>query len=192
MYNGHRADRVSTAVGATVQSIEAAHDGMIGRGVLLDVARAKGVRWLDPGEPVFPEDLEAAERAQGVEVGAGDLLLCRFGTMALRNEHGPSRTVFERRPGLHAACLPWLHERQVAVLGSDSAQDALPSGYDRIRIPIHEVGIVAMGLWLVDNCDLETVGDTAARLGRWEFLLSIGPLRVQNGTGSPVNPIAMF
>jgi kynurenine formamidase len=192
MYNGHPADRVGTASGATAQSIEVAHDGMIGRGVLLDIARAMGVRWLEPGQPVFPEDLESAERAEGVEVGPGDFLLCRFGTMALRNEEGPSRTVFERRPGLHAACLPWLHERQVAMLGSDSAQDALPSGYDRIRIPIHEVGIVAMGLWLIDNCDLEAIGDTAARIGRWEFLLSIGPLRIQNGTGSPVNPIALF
>jgi kynurenine formamidase len=192
MYNGHSADRVTTSQGATLQSVEALRDGVVGRGVLLDIARLRGKPWLDPGEGVFPEDLEAAERAAGVEVGRGDVLLCRFGMMRRRHAEGPSKDVFARRPGLHAACLPWLHQREIAVLGSDTAQDLFPSGYPRLRAPMHQVGIVAMGLWLVDNCDLEALGDTCEQLGRWEFLFTMGPLRITNGTGSPVNPIAVF
>ena len=78
------------------------------------------------------------------------------------------------------------------MLGSDSAQDAYPGGYERVPMPIHQVGIVAIGLWLIDNCDLEALSETCARLGRYEFMLSVSPLRVPNGTGSPVNPTAAF
>jgi kynurenine formamidase len=192
MYNGRPAGAVSTMAGASVESVDVIRDGIVGRGVLLDIPRQRGVRWLEPGEGVFPDDLEAAEEAAGVRVGPGDILLVRFGAAALRQAEGPSRLVFERRAGLHAACVPWLHERQVAALGSDGAQDMFPSGYPEVRAPLHQIGIVAMGLWLIDNCDLEALADTCAELGRAEFLLSLGTLRIENGTGSPVNPIAVF
>jgi kynurenine formamidase len=192
MYNGRPADLVSTAAGATVAGVDTVRNGIVGRGVLLDIPRAKGKDWLEPDEGVFPADLEEAERQGGVTVGTGDILLCRFGVMARRNAIGPSKEVFVRRPGLHATCAPWLHERQVAALGSDSAQDLFPSGYPALRAPLHQVGIVAMGLCLIDNCDLEPLSATCQELGRWQFLLSIGTLRIENGTGSPVNPIAVF
>jgi kynurenine formamidase len=192
MYNGKPADAVTTSTGAAIQTVEAISDGIVGRGVLLDIPRLRSKPWLEVDEGVFPEDLEAAEAACGVTVGPGDILLCRFGTMAMRNEHGPSKGVFANRPGLHAACAPWLHERQVAALGSDSAQDLFPSGYPALRAPLHQVGIVAMGLWLIDNCDLEDLASTCDRLGRWEFMLTIAPLRIHAGTGSPVNPLALF
>jgi kynurenine formamidase len=192
MYNGHPASEVSTASGAAIQSVEVARDGIVGRGVLLDIARLRGVDWLEPGDAVMPDELEAAERAAGVEVGPGDILLCRFGTMARRNALGPSADIFDRRAGLHASCCPWLHGREVAALGSDTAQDLYPSGYRALRAPLHQVGIVAMGLWLIDNCDLEPLGQVCAETGRAEFFLSIGTLRIQRGTGSPVNPIAIF
>jgi kynurenine formamidase len=192
MYNGLSADRVTTSAGATVHAIDNLRDGVVGRGVLLDIPAQRGVPWLDPSAGVYPEDLEAAEEHAGVRVRTGDILLCRFGTMARRNAEGPSKAVFSARPGLHASCLPWLHQREIAVLGSDSAQDLYPSGYLRLRAPMHQVGIVAMGLWLLDNCDLEPLAEACRRAGRWEFLLAIGPLRITNGTGSPVNPIAVF
>ncbi len=192
MYNGHSAEEVSTEGGAAIQSVDAARHGIVGRGVLLDIARLRGVEWLEPGDPVMPDELEAAERAAGVTVGPGDILLCRFGTVARRNALGPSTDVYSRRAGLHAACCPWLHERSIAALGSDTAQDCYPSGYDALRGPVHQVGIVAMGLWLIDNCDLEDLGQVCAELGRAEFLLSIGTLRIERGTGSPVNPVALF
>ena len=172
--------------------MEAVRDGIVGRGVLLDIPRLRGKSWLEPDEAVFPEDLEAAGQACGVEVGTGDILLCRFGMIARRDALGPSKEVFAHRPGLHAACAPWLHRRQVAALGSDTAQDLFPSGYPSLRAPLHQVGIVAMGLSLIDNCDLEALAATCERLGRWEFMLTLGPLRIENGTGSPVNPLAIF
>jgi kynurenine formamidase len=192
MYNGRSAELVSTTAGATVLGVDTVRDGIVGRGVLLDIPLLKGRDWLEPDEGVFPEDLAAAEELAGLTVGTGDILLCRFGVMARRKALGPSREVFARRPGLHAACAPWLHERQVAALGSDSAQDLFPSGYPALRAPLHQIGIVAMGLCLIDNCDLEALSATCRQLGRWQFLLTVGALRIENGTGSPVNPIALF
>src|SRR5437763_13229819 len=94
--------------------------------------------------------------------------------------------------GWHAACLPRLRERGAAVMGSDTANDVSPSGYSRIALPVHVIGLVAMGLWLVDNCDLEELATTCESLSRWEFLLSVSPLRLTGLTGSAVNPIATF
>ncbi len=192
MYNGRPAELVSTAQGATVMSVDTVRHGIVGRGVLLDLPPLTGRQWLEPGEPVFPDDLDAAAMQAGVTVGQGDIVLCRFGTMAQRSALGASREVFSKRAGLHATCAPWLHSRQVAALGSDGAQDQFPSGYRALRAPMHQVGIVAMGLCLIDNCDLESLATTCRQLGRWEFLLTLGPLRIENGTGSPVNPIAVF
>ena len=191
MYNGHPSGLVSTAAGAAVLSVDAVRDGIVGRGVLLDIARLRGVDWLDPSEGVFPEDLEAAEAAAGVTVGPGDVLLCRFGAVAMRNALGPSKEVFARRPGLHAACCPWLHERQVVALGSDSAQDLFPSGYTAVRAPAPG-GHRGHGPVAHRHCDLEALGRACAETGRAEFLVSIGTLRIEHGTGSPVNPIAVL
>ena len=192
MYNGRPAELVATATGAAVLGVDTVRNGIVGRGVLLDIPRLAGKEWLDPEDAVHPDDLSAAERLADVEVGAGDILLCRFGTMARRAALGPSAEVFTRRPGLHASCLPWLHERQIAALGSDGAQDLFPSGYPSLRAPVHQVGIVSMGLTLLDNCDLEVLAATCTNLGRWEFMITVAPLRIENGTGSPVNPIAVF
>jgi kynurenine formamidase len=160
--------------------------------VLLDVAAARGVAWLEPGEGVFPADLEACCRRQGVSVGSGDAVLLRTGYGARKRERGPDRTAEVGRAGWHVACLPWLRERDVALIGCDTAQDVHPSGYAAIRSPVHAVGIVAMGLWLLDNCDLEPLAGLATRLGRSEFCFQLAPLRLTGATGSPANPIALF
>ena len=99
---------------------------------------------------------------------------------------------FSLSPGWQAACLPWLRERSASFIGCDTANDVSPSGYSQIALPVHVIGLVAMGLWLVDNCDLEELATTAERLSRWEFLLSVNPLRLTGLTGSAVNPIATF
>jgi kynurenine formamidase len=190
MYNNRPAKLVTTRDGATSLSIEALGDGVVSRGVLLDITKLKGKKWLEPGEGVFPEDLEAAEEAQGVRVESGDILLVRTGHLRRRNEEGP-RAAGEH-PGLQAACLPWLHERQVAMIGCDSANDAFPSGYNQPPMPIHVVGIVSMGLWLLDNANHEELAAACERFNRWAFLLVIAPLKLKNGTGCPVNPIAIF
>jgi kynurenine formamidase len=192
MYNGVDAAEVTSREGARRHAMSALEAGVVTRGVLLDVAKVRNVRWLEPGEGVFPEDLEAAEEQQGVRVESGDAVLLRTGYGRRKREHGPDATAQVGRAGWHVACLPWLHERGVALIGCDTAQDVHPSGYAGLRSPVHAVGIVAMGLWLLDNCDLEPL---AARCGadeRYAFLFSLAPLRIAGATGSPVNPLALF
>ncbi len=156
------------------------------------MAATRDVRWLEPGEGVFPADLEAAEARQGVRVGPGDAVLLRTGYGRRQREQGPDETARVGRAGWHVACLPWLFERDVALIGCDTAQDVHPSGYPSMRSPMHAIGIVAMGLWLLDNCDLEPLASTCARLGRFEFFFQLAPLRLVGATGSPVNPLALF
>lgn len=190
LYNGYSADRV-TSHGALELSVDALADGVVARGVLLDPPRAQGRPWLDPGEPIHPRDLDAAERAAGVRTGPGDVLFVRTGRWAYRAAHG-AWNARERLAGLHASCLPWLRERDVAALGSDGVSDVLPSGIEGVRLPIHSVAIVAMGLHLLDNLDLEKLGDVCAEEGRSEFLVTLAPLVLRGGTASPLNPVAVF
>jgi kynurenine formamidase len=196
MYNGYSARQVTATDGAVRLPVTGIANGVMTRGVLLDIPRLRGVEWLEAGDGVFPDEIEAAERAQGVEIGVGDVVFLRTGYGAYRSADVAAEHCAVSRygcPGWHAACLPWFHERGVAMLGADVAQDPQPSGYERpVLLPIHAVGIVAMGLWLIDNADLEQVAATSARLGRWEFLFTLAPLRYSGATGSPVNPIATF
>jgi kynurenine formamidase len=195
MYNGRSSDLVSADEGATQLPITVARDGIITRGVLLDVAAARNVPWLEPGEGVFPDDIEAAEARQGVRVESGDAVLLRTGFGRYRRETGWVPGDLEshsKQPGWHAASLPWLREREVSLIGSDTANDAMPSGYSAIPLPVHVVALVAMGLWLMDNCDLEVLSATTAQLSRWYFQLAVCPLTLAGLTSSPVNPIATF
>jgi len=192
MYGGHSSGLVTSGSGATKQGIETLSGGVVTRGVLLDVAGLRGKDWLEPGEPVSPADLEACEAEHGVRVDEGDVLLMRTGYGRKVRERGRDDVANVGRAGWHASCLPWFRERGVAAIGCDTAQDAMPSGYEKVRSPIHSVGIVAMGLWLVDNCDLEPLAQTCDRFGRWEFLFTLAPLRWVGATGSPANPLATF
>jgi kynurenine formamidase len=191
MYNGLSAELVTTARGALAESVELVDQGIVSRGVLLDVAAHRGVPWLELGTPIGPDELEEVERAQGVQVEEGDILLVRTGFWGHRESVGPV-TRDKGLPGLHAACLPWLRDRGVAVLCGDTMNDVVPSGYTSFVLPLHEVGQVAMGLWLVDNCSLEDLSAACAQLRRWAFLVTLAPLRIEGGTGSPLNPIVMF
>jgi kynurenine formamidase len=191
MYGGRPAETVNSWHGATECDVRVARDGVLTRGVLLDVAGCRGGDWVPPGEGVFPEDLEAAERAQGVRVEPGDALLIRTGYGLRRRIQGPDDPAVGRA-GFHAACLPWLHERKVAMIGADTAQEMIPSGYPSLPNPVHIVGIVAMGLWLLDNCDLEGLTASCGERKQWDFCFVMAPLRMQGVTGSPVNPLAIL
>src|SRR5207247_7487767 len=94
--------------------------------------------------------------------------------------------------GLHVSCAPWLKRRDLAILGSDAASDVVPSGVDGVAMPIHQVVIIAMGTCILDNLDLEAVSAAAEARKRWEFLITVAPLPVKGGTGSPINPVATF
>jgi kynurenine formamidase len=190
LYNGYSSERI-TAHGALELSVDALRHGIVSRGVLLDIPAAKGKPWLEPGEAIHPEDLEHAEKAAGVGIESGDLLLVRTGRFALAEARGDWNPR-ERLAGLHADCLPWLHARGVATLGCDGVSDVHPSGIEDIRLPIHTVGIVAMGLSLLDNLDLEGLAVACREEGRSAFLLTVAPLVLLRGTASPVNPIALF
>ena len=189
LYNGKDASMVGSEEKATVLNIDQAQNGIITRGVMLDIAKVRGVDWLEAGDGVFTEDLEAAERAQGVELGPGDALILRLGWYKRRLEVGPPES---GRPGLHAETLPWLKERGISVVAGDASQDVDPSGYPNIGLPVHRVGIVGMGLWLIDAGNCEELASVCQRLNRYEFMFIVAPIRFKNATGSPTNPLAVF
>ena len=190
MYNGVAQDTITEA-GCATNSIANLQDGIVTRGVLLDIPRLKGVDYLDPGTPIYQEDLEAFEAMAGVTVRPGDAVFVRTGRWARRAALGPWN-LSEEAAGLHASTMPWLKARDVSFLGADGVSDVLPSRIEGVRLPVHQLTIVAMGVDLFDNQDLEALAETAARLNRWEFLLVAAPLAVDGGTGSPLNVLAIF
>ena len=151
LYNGVPADTV-TIHGAAELTIEVAEDGVVGRGVLLDIPRAARVPWLEPGDYVTADDLAAAERAQQVRVGQGDLLFVRVGHRRRRNELGPWDAASERA-GLHPAAMEFVADRQVALLGSDSNNDTAGDAADQVDFPVHVLAINALGVHLLDYLD---------------------------------------
>jgi len=190
LYNGIASEAV-TSKGASELSIEEARDGIVGRGVLLDIPRLRGVRWVEPGDQVTAAELAAAEVAQQVRVGPGDLLFIRLGHRLRRHELGPW-DVPQSRAGLDPRTMEFMAERQVAVLGSDSNSDAAPSTVAGVAFPVHVLAINAMGLCLLDYLQFEDLVPLCEAAGRWSFLCVIAPLRLPGGTGSPVNPIAIM
>ena len=190
-YNGYTRAEVNTEKGCTKLGIHNFRNGYVTRGVLMDVPRLKGVPYLDPGTPIFVEDLEAWEKRAGVKVSPGDALLIRTGRWARRAALGPWN-VGQNSAGLHASVGEWLKARGVALIGSDAALDVVPSLVQGINLPVHTLAITALGLNILDNQDLEPLGELAARQKRWEFMLAVAPVPVTGGTGFPVNALATF
>ena len=190
LYGGAAADSI-TEEGAKSGTIEIVRDGLVGRGVLLDVPRVRGLPWIEPGEHIFREDLEAAEQRQGVTVEAGDILLVNTGHSRRQAELEPWDTP-NAKAGLHPTVATFLAERRVAVLGSDGNSDTAPSTTEGVAFPIHVLALNAMGIHLLDYLQFEDVLRHCEAAARWEFLFATAPLRVGGGTGSPVNPTAIF
>ena len=125
-----------------------------------------------------------------MKVGAGDVVFIRTGRWGRRKDKGawdPSRVA-----GLYASCAKWLKQRDVAMVGSDAAMDVMPSGVVGVTQPMHQLLLIAMGTPIFDNCDFEALADAAAKRNRWEFLITASPIPMPGGTGSPLNPIALF
>jgi kynurenine formamidase len=190
MYNGFSQEEV-TQKGAEKLAIQNLKRGIFTRGVLMDIPRLKGVKYLEPGTPIYPEDLEAWEKKAGLKLTAGDAVFIRAGRWARRAEKG-AWDISTKSAGLHASCGAWLKRRDVALLGSDAAGDVLPSGIEGVSHPIHQLALIALGVNIFDNCDLEALSEAAAKRNRWEFLLTAAPIPLTGGTGSPLNPIAIF
>lgn len=193
-YNGFAKADTNSLYGAQSLSMEQAEHGFITRGVLLDIAALHGVAWLERGHAVTPDELRAAERRQGVTVRSGDAVIVRTGNAEAILSEGPDGDGLSAvQSGLHASCLPFLRERDVAVLGNDGVQDVQPSGFgvDFIR-PIHTVALVALGLWLIDNMNLTELAQTCREENRWEFFFAALPWRMKGVTSSASNPVAVF
>ena len=190
LFDGSPASSV-TAHGAQAGTIDVLKNGLVGRGVLVDVPRVRGVSWVEPGEHVFREDLEAAERAQGVRVETGDILLVRTGHMRRLAELGPWDTP-RAKAGLHPTAARFLADRRVAALGSDGNNDTAPTTTEGVGFPMHVLALNAMGVHLLDYLQLEDVARHCEAIRRWEFLFAAAPLRIVGGTGSPINPTAIF
>ncbi len=184
-------DEIAPKSGCARDSILTARNGIFTRGVLIDIPWLKGVPYLEPGTAIYFEDLLAWEKKTGVKVSRGDVVFVRTGRWARWAEKGPW-SLSRNAAGLHASCARWLHDREIAVLGSDGVSDVLPSPVAGVVQPIHQIALVALGVRRFDNCDLEALSKAAAEKHRWTFLLTAAPLAIEGGTGSPLNPIATF
>jgi kynurenine formamidase len=193
LYNGKPVSSV-TSRGPTLMDITAYAHGIVGRGVLLDIPRLRGVKWLEPGEAVTREELEAAEKAQGVRLGEGDIFLFRTGHHRRRLELGPWNNGYdgEGKAGLHATTMLMLHERKVAAFLPDGDGETVPSNVEQVAYPIHALQIGAMGMACADSLQFEELVRVCEEEHRWEFMVVIAPLRLPRGTGSLFNPIAIF
>jgi kynurenine formamidase len=191
VYNGlPLADAVGPD-GARTQSVTVIKHGIVTRGVLVDVPRYRGTNWVEPGEAVMPAEFLAAEEATGTRLRKGDLLLFRTGHSYKRATQGPWDAA-KLKAGIHATVLPILQERQIVGVGYDGDGEAVPSNCEGIAYPIHAISIPALGWWTLDSLNLDDLARTCVEEGRWEFMITIAPLRLVAGTGSPVNPIAVF
>ena len=190
MYNGFPESDVKPD-GTRALAVTAYSEGLFTRGVLVDIAWLHNVPYLDPSTVIYPADFDAWEKKTGVHIQSGDAVFVRTGRWAYRAAKGPW-DIGSHAAGLSPLCARWLKQRDVALLGSDSSHDAAPSGIPGVSFPVHQLLIVAMGMPLFDQCDLEELAKAAASRNRWTFFFTAAPVRVTGGTGGPVNPIATF
>jgi len=194
-YNGVSFEEVEAAGACPRGSIHAQRNGIITRGILFDATLLPGKAtpegWLEPGTAIHYEDLEELERIQGVTVQPGDVILLYTGRWKRREALGAWPTS-EGVAGFHADVAYFLKERGVSFIGHDMWNDVSPSGVPNIRLPLHILALVSLGVGIFDNLDFEEVAGVAKELGRYEFLFMASPLRIPGGMGSPLNPIATF
>ncbi len=195
MYNGRAASLV-TSRGSSVGAITTAADGIVSRAVVLDIAAARGVDFIEPEAPIRPSDLDRALQLAGCDLGEGDILIYRTGRHQRRAVLSPAcERLSDGRghlPGLYPDCLEWIHRRRIALIASDCAHDVLPAPFGEERIPIHVGTEVYMGLLLLHNLDLEPLRAACWRYDRCEVFFCVSPLRIEGATASPVNPLAIF
>jgi kynurenine formamidase len=192
-FNGYAPNPATVATERHAKnSIHNVKNGIFTRGILMDIPRLKGLPYLEPGTPIYVEDLEAWERQAGIKVSSGDALFVRTGVLARPKALGPrrrGRAEGGRSAGLDPSVIPWLKQRDIALLASDHPQYVAPA---EKRGAVHDFALLYLGVHLIDNCDLEALSEASAARRRWEFLLTAAPLPIPGGTGSPINPVATF
>lgn len=196
MYNARACTEV-TSRGARANSIVPVARRLVTRGVLVDVARYRGVDALAPDHEVTVSELEDALETQRVELQAGDAILIRTGQLGRVAASGDWRQFTEvgdrlpLEPGIGLECLPWLHEAGVAAVACDNWAVEHLHAESAGRLPVHEVAIVHMGLVLGEIFDLDALAEECASDMRYDFLLAAAPLPIRGGVGGPVNPIVI-
>ncbi|AMK19954.1 MULTISPECIES: cyclase family protein [Sphingobium] len=192
-YNNVPEKTITTNAGSTRLSIhQTIAKGIAGRGVLLDIAALKGVDRLDPGYVITPEDMEAAERRQKVTAGPGDILLFRTGYLRHFTVDRAPGAYWNGEPGIDLSCVEWLHNRQIAALASDNwGIEVVPPNPERLIMQVHCVLIRDMGMTLGEMFDLDALAADCESDRVWEFFFIAPPLKVSNGVGSPITPIAI-
>ena len=193
VFNGHPA---ATEKGCSANAIDRMGPGFATRAVLVDMPLMKGVDWLDPHTPIYPSDLEAWEAFANVKIGSGDAVLIRTGRWALRAAKGPWPQAREAA-GLHGSVMPWLKQRDIALLGSDAVNDVQPSGIvggsgEAANRPVHLISIAVMGMPLVDNGYFEDAAREAAARRRWEFFMTVQLTGLTGGTATNFNALGIF
>ena len=193
LYNGYPAAETLTTAGALRNgSDKQAMDGVATRGVLLDIARLKGVDRLAPSTLITPADLDAAVDAAQLSIESGDVLLIRSGHITAYTKER-NRDLFNwQSPGIGLDCVPWLHERDIAAVATDTPNlEVLPGEDPAVISPVHLAAIRDMGMPLGEIFDLEDLAAACAADGVYEFLFVAQPLKVVGGIGSPINPVAV-
>jgi kynurenine formamidase len=199
-YNGwSQKDVVNQQDGCLKFGIQNLKDGFVTRGILVDMPRLRGVAYLEPGSRVYREDLEAWEKKTGLKIGPGDAVFLRTGRWTMRAKGLIDKPVIGEtlRSGFDASVIPFIKERDIALIAGDECVLEHQGPYTKslpfiMQFPIHQFLIAGLGMYLIDSADFDAVAATASKLNRWEFMLSVAPIRITNGTGSLVNPLAVF
>jgi kynurenine formamidase len=191
MWNGHSAAEV-TSLGAQRNGVEHLRDRIVSRGVLLDIARYKGVEWLEPGYAIGEDDLLGCLAAEGVTAGTGDIVLLRTGQMGYCKTHGWGTYAGGDAPGLSFYTVDWLHRTELAGVASDTwGVEVRPNELANCPQPLHQVMIPHIGLLVGELFDLEELAADCAADGCYEFLFVAAPLPITGAVGSPINPQAI-
>jgi len=192
LYNGVPAAAVTASRGGVFGSAELASRGVVTRGVLLDVPLALGVDWVEPDSPITASQLDQCQQDAALEVGPGDAVIIRTGRDHRRRAGGAAASADTALAGLDVDCLPWLRERETAIVACEGVHEILPARYDDIATPFHVLALVGMGLWMIDNLVVDELARTCANGRSWQFLFVVAPVALKNSTGVPVNPLAIF
>jgi kynurenine formamidase len=187
MFNGHSPDAI-TFMGATRCGIEKVAS-IAGRGVLLDVARAQGLEYIDEAYVITPEDLDATAEAQGVDIRSGDILLLRTGHIKHLKEGDKVRYI-QPTPGPGMEAVRWFRRHDIAAVAADNMTLEVWPSEDGMVLPVHALDLVEMGLFQGQNFDLDELAAACAADGRYDFFLSAQPERFVGGVGSVTNPVA--
>ncbi len=192
IYNGYDANEVSSR-GARRNGIEKVARGIVGRGVLIDLPRVKGVQWLEPGYAITPEDLDAAVGAERVEIQSGDVLLVRTGMLTMCGAQGGwGDYAGGPAPGLSFSTAGWVHDHELAAVATDTwGMEVRPNEIPDSFQPLHQVFLVNMGLTIGEIFQLDELAEDCAADGVYEFFLAAPPLPITGAVGSPINPLAI-